>query len=453
MGENTGSRKALMPKFILMAIICGFLSISAAKSEDIDSLIEQEFHLSLNSAILFSLENNPEVQIFWERYKQSQNFIKEAEANFYPDVNLSIEAGREYRNPSAGLIPQNDDTTNAFTAGISVEQLIFDGFGTFHETARRENLSEAAFWRIQYNVEQVMADTVQYYLDMVRYQRETDVVSILLKDIEETLGYIRSQYEEGLIDKVILDYADSRYAFALSELKRKQASYNDAKSRLEFLVGKLPPNLVLEYPLELNPDKLNLQYYLDVAENTSSIVNASQYEIEAMERQLKVERAKDYPEVNFFFNAEQGHNAGGRIGVQEEVSGMFRVSYNIFDGYQNKYGQKRVNSQISELEIRKEQVLKELTRDLKLAYNQIIASKNTLDTNAQEIESNEALKELNEVKFKSGTINVIELIESTERLKESRVNRYQLLTNLYLGSYNLLIKSNIMDQYFFCETC
>lgn len=449
MGNNRNSRKIIIVFCVLFfATITGYV-----KASELGTILNKPITLSMNSAVLFALNKNPDIEMFWERYIQSKNFVKESQAGFFPTVDLNISGGREYRDPSAGTSPLKNDVTNNVSFGITVEQMIYDGFKTVNETNRRRDLNEAALWRVQSNVENILQDTIENYLEMVLFQAEIKAISLLIMDIKETLMYVESQFTEGAASKVIVDYANSRLSFAETSLSRAQSSYNDAKSRLEFLTGRLPPIVEAYYPEEMNPEKLDMSFYLDSLDDGNSLMLANQYEIEAMKKQLKIQKAANSPEASLVLHGSQSHNDGGNIGVFRELSASMRVSYNIFDGFKNKYAKRRVFSQISELEHRKDKVKNELVRDIKLFYNQIIANKQSLLTNESEIRSSEALKVLNEENFKSGNLNIIELIESAERLNVAKLSKIRLINDQYLNAYKLIIKANVLDQNFFCESC
>jgi adhesin transport system outer membrane protein len=409
--------------------------------------------LSLNSAVLFALHNNPDIGIFLERLEQADNSVKESEGDLYPQVTLNIEGGREYNDPAYNTDPQKNAMTFSAGMGITLEQLLFDGFGTVEEIRRREKISESAFWKAQAKIEEVLTNTVETYLEIVRYQEETQIITELLEDIRGTIDYITDQYEAGAVGKVVLDYANSRLANAVTELNRAESSLNDAVSNLEFLTGKLPPEFNTYYPELLSPDKLDLQYYLEQLEKKNSQIIANEYEIEAMEHQLQVQKAKDYPEINFVASANQTHNSGGLAGTEKDASASVQLSYSLFDGGKRKHAKQRIKSQIEELDIRKSRVVKELRREIKLSYNQIQANFSALSITEEEISSSIALKELNEENFRLGNINVIELIESAERLNAAYLKKVNLTSDMYFNSYRLLLLASTIDQTFFCASC
>lgn len=435
-----------MNRFLLSAACIGALWVSTATAEEFPVI-----DLSLSSAILFALHDNPDTDIFMERYAQSLSSIKDAESALYPQISVNAFTGREYNNPSS--TNGASDVNNYAIFGGQIEQLIFDGFETQQEIKRYENLSQTAYWTAQNKVEEVLTNTVEAYLAILEFQQKTQINTALLADVQDTVAYINDQYEAGAADKVIVDYANSRLSNARTELNKTQSSLNDAVSNLEFLTGKLPPRFTTHYPELLNPDKLDLQYYLNLSEHENSQLIASEYEIMAKEHQLAGYRGRDLPSINFVIDASQAHNSGGESGIERSATAFLRLDYDLYDGGKRKHVKQRIKSEINELSIQHTRILKEVQREIKQAYNQVRSSQDSLDATEAEIRSSTALKALNEENFRLGNVNVIELIESAERLYAAKLKQVELTNDMYLNSYRMLILSSMLGQDFFCASC
>jgi adhesin transport system outer membrane protein len=412
------------------------------------------FPVSLNTIILFALENNPQIEALEYRKDQAEHAIREKWSEYLPQVSARAEFGREYNEPGGGNVaPGSGKTNNAANLTLTLEQVIFNGFRTYNEIKQREHLRESTTYQRDQAIEFVINDTVDNYLKAIRLQEDIKVIAALLVDIQGTLQTIDELFEAGESGKVMLDYARSREAFATTELNKALSRLSDAQSNIEFMTGKLPDDFIAVPPEELLPDKLDMQFYLETIETRNSNVLAKLHDRQTIERLLKQEKARYYPKVTFNLDAEDKHNDGGPLGRQTEVSGTFRVSYDIFDGGERNAAVNRTKSQIKELEQTRQQAIKEAKRDIKLAYNQVQASKDAIELTEIEIESNIAQKVLNEQNFELGNINVIELIESAERLKDAYTKKNELIYEMYKNSYELLVTTKVIEQKYFCETC
>lgn len=411
-----------------------------------------EIDLSLSSAMLFALNKNPDIEAALEKYIQTKADIDNDKAALYPTLSSSVLVGQQYNNPSS---TNNKSATNAYAeASLVLEQILFDGFETINNINRRKDLSQAAYWSSRNQIDNIMRETAQYYLDILAYQQRVILAQDLYQDIADNLAYVQAQYDAGAADKVILDYANSRLSAAETDLNRARSSLNDSISNLEFLTGRLPPNFNTSYPERLNPEKLDLEYYLELSKKGNSRIIAGDYQVSAFKHQLEAQKGRDKPLVALVINGEQSHNSGGeKQGLTRTLKSYISVDYTLFDGHKRKAVKSRMKSQISQSEIEKEQTIKEVQRDIKQAYNTIKSNMQSIKAKDVEIRSSTALKALNEENFKLGNINIIELIESAERLSDAKVQRIALLNEMYLDTYNLLILSSMINNNFFCETC
>lgn len=410
--------------------------------------------ISLNSMVVFALSKNPDIEVFKRRQLQAAYAIKEKESEFYPEVTLNAEGGRSYAKPGAGtLVPGSSAQATNGQVGVVVNQLLFDGFGTTHEVRQREALLESSAYNTKVAVNEVMETCVETYLEVLRYQESVVLSTELLRDVTHQLSIIEEMFDAGSVSKVFLDFARSREAAAKTTLSRARSSLNASLSDLEFLVGKLPGDFVAIPPEFLYPDKLDLQYYLETVEDNNNNIKSKEREISAMKHLMRAEKAKYYPEATFNLSADQGHNDDGPVGRERELSATVRLSYNIFDGYKKEATVNKVYQQLTELEEQMRQLVRDLRREIKLAYNQVTANQDSIVSTLEEIEANVEQKRLSEENFALGEISVIELIESVERLHESKEKLNNLEADMRLNAYRLLITSGVLSESFFCESC
>ena len=92
------------------------------------------FPISLNTIILFALENNPQIEALEYRKDQADHAIREKWSEYLPQVTARAEFGREYNEPGGGdIAPGSGKTNNAANLAFTIEQVIFNGFRTYNE--------------------------------------------------------------------------------------------------------------------------------------------------------------------------------------------------------------------------------------------------------------------------------------------------------------------------------
>lgn len=422
---------------LCIAVLC--FAQTASASEPIK--------MSLSTIILFALDKNPDLQVAEQRVIQMNEFTNEARADYLPRVEVTFEGGRQYVKPAAG-----SSNSNFGEASVRLSQPLYGGSAITSEVNRRENVRDSVAFKGQSQKKQIILETVRLYLTVLRYQEELDKLNGFIREIDAIVANIQEMYTAGAISKVMNDYAGSRQAAAHLERSRAKSSLNDALSNLEFLTGALPEFRAV-VPDELTPEKYEFDLYFELAENQNSKIKTNQAELRALKHKLNVEKAAYLPEVGLNVDAERSFNDGGDNGSANDVSASLTMRYEIFDGFLRKHKSNRVVSEIKELEFKNDKIVKELKKDLQLAYHQVLSSKLSLDSVRAEIKNSITVKILNAENFRLGNINAIELIEGEERLKDAYLKRHRFQFEMNLNKFKLLIDSTILNDEFFCLSC
>jgi len=420
---------------------------------DVPAQLSQQdsVQLSLSSIVMFALDDNPDVEMAKLRVEQAIHNTGRAQAALYPRMDMTLQQGMEYNNPAAGkqkggLINPSDKIALTF------QQLIFDGGVASNTVKQRGVVSDGAKIDVDQNTKAVLNDTVKFYLNVLRYQSTLDDTALFIKRLSDIVGIINKTYEMGGGAKTNADYAQSRMASAESTLESVKSSLNDSISSLEFLTGPMPA-FRAAMPDELDPERLPLDEYVKLAEDNNTEVKTAESDIKAMKYKLKADKASYMPTVNFIASGDKSYDDGGYSGRDVNGKAVVQMTYNIFDGYDRRETVSRTESMIDELEYKRTKTLKDMKRQLKLSYNQLISLRNNISKTKAEIASSEALQNLNRQNFEQGTINLIELIEGEERLNAARGKLHQQETDVYMATYKLLIEVGLLKKAFFCSEC
>ncbi|MDD4616454.1 MAG: TolC family protein [Alphaproteobacteria bacterium] len=421
------------------------------------SAAEEAIPLSLESSILFALDQNPSVKAEMEKIKQAHIAIDEARSAYYPQVNLSFRGGHEYAYPAAlpAGVSSSDKVgkqVNPYDAGIVVNQILFNGFATDEEVYRRMRLEDSASYASLVTIEGILQDAIQYYVLVWRYQRAFTESQQFVNQLQAIGEKIRLMNAAGAESKAKKEYVDSRVAAAQTELNRVKASYKDALSNLESLTGKLPP-FMAQRPLQFDPTVRPIESYYETShkENNRLLLNKSDHA--AVEHWIKETQAAYLPTVSLQVEGRNGYNTGGHVGSTWNGSAMVVVDYKLFDGFSKSNAESRMKSQKLENEFRQIQLERDVDKEIRKSYNKILAIKQELASNIREILSSESLQELYKKQFELGEGDIITMIEGAERLHSARQNSFGLESNIVLESYSLLQKVGSLRKERFCQSC
>lgn len=414
---------------------------------------EDPLALSLSSIILFALSDNPDIGVAEAREKQAKSMTGRANARLLPLVDGVAEGTLEFNDPAAGtLTPRVGGTNPSSRIGISLRQLVYD-FGQARSNLDQfKQLEQSSQIQTRLSEEGILNDTIRYYLQMLNFQNSLKDTDSFVLRMHDLVKIINDMYDAGGTSKATLDYARSRLAFAETQLNSIRSSMNDAVSNLEFLTGKLPEFSAIK-PDDLDPARLDLTYYKDIAEQKNLGVLLNNSDLVALDHKRDAAEKTFLPNINFLVNTEEKQNDGGEIGRVRNVEAMLQMNYRFYDGGDRKEQVNMAKAQIEELQMTRRKTLNELSRQVKLAYNQIILLNESIKQTQQEISASEAFQNLNRENFKLGSINIIELVEGEERLNAARIKIYGLQSDLYTNTYRLLITAGLLKKDFFCATC
>ncbi len=416
----------------------------------------RKFELSLESVILFALNNNPEIRIAKEQENQAIHSTKEAESTLYPQVDMTLKGGAEYNNP-ANFTDPDAEIGKSYRGPsaefiLSANQLIYDGFSAQEEIKRRETLHESSKLQTQLVQERILIDTINAYIDIYRFQHILHEFQGFITRLTSVVEKIEMMVEAGAESKAKLKYARSRLAFAKSDYENTKAALKDSIANLEFMTGRLP-TFKAKAPKMMDLIQIQLAEYKDLAHehNTNFKINAS--DRQALLHELRSQEGRNMPTLNMIVELNQSHDTGGDVSRDRAASALLQITYKIFDGFAREASEDRIKSQISEIDYRRERAERDIIQRIKQAYNQVKSLETEYMIVRDEIEANTELQALYKQQFELGEGDIINMIEGEERLFASRSRLHRVESDLILNSYDLLRQIGFLDKQRFCESC
>jgi outer membrane protein TolC len=401
--------------------------------------------ITLDEAIIMGINQNPDVLMSAERQTQAHYYTKEGKAVFYPRVELSMHLEQQYNFPAAGYVDRKGHSNPSKEKALSINQILFNGFSNIAEVRRRRQLEKSSEIRTRIEEERILIDIITYYFQIAQFQETVINAQNFISEMQSITHKIELMEDAGAASVAQLDFAKARLAFAKSELNNAVSSLNDAISNLEFLTGTLNPFNV-EIPPDLNLDTEKIDFYMDLSKESNAAILLNRSERSALEQRVIAQKGALFPSLSLRAEALENYDDGGMIGRKSEGKVTVQMNYILFDGNERLSGEKRIKSQIAELNLQDRKNIIELEKNIKLFYNQISAKRASLTTIDQEIRSNQTLRKLNRQNLELGDINIIELIEVEERLYSALARRQQTLSDIYINSYKLLREAGILSK-------
>lgn len=394
---------------------------------------------TLDQAIDYALDNNPDLQIAIERIKQAEARLGMALAAFYPQI--TARASYEHSNNPAQvfamIVAQRDFDASAmqninspgyrqnFRPEIIGTLSLFRGGQDYQKSRAAElGIDAADFERSSVKNALVEAVTVSYYAYLAA-QEALKVAQDSIYAISSELKQTTLRYEAGTTLKSEVLSLDVKLAEAKEAEIRAVNSIALSKTSITNLLGlENPETFTVAATSRLTRPRLTAPFdeLLSLALTERPEVMAAARQVEISERELKAELGAYLPKADAFVSYGQNSQSPGFSGQKDNVTVGVAVEMNLFSGFSTK---QRVGAAQ-----RKAKEMREVERKTRLAIEQEVktaflrleeALARLRVTEASVLAAEEALRLVNEER-RAGMATVTRYIESEVARNKAQSN-------------------------------
>ena len=432
-----------LKKYAFLTLLSGGLFLaSPLKSQTKDSL-------SLNTIISEVVQNHPIVKKAMEDLVTSDAKIGLAQSNKQPTVDFASSYSRVGPVPTINIPDLGKFSFTPhdnYSAAFNVNQTIYD----FGKTEKGIQIEQEAKELNRQTVEQVKQKLSQVvianYYTLVYLQEAIKIKVEQLKTLNEHLHYIKKKQETGSATQYEILTTQVRQSTIENQKTDLETALKVQVCQLNSLLG-LPETTVQQVKTELNIPLTNLQ-------NDSLMARAMR---NRDEMKLAAEKAK-LANLRYSLTGMQnkavvnGFLTGGvRNGYTPYVydpkinfiAGV-GLKVPIFDGKRQKYNQIQAKSVIlvndQETEIARRNIVNEVVEN----EANVQASQQKVEQGELQLRQASQAYELAKVRFESGVITNLELLEGSTAVSESRLMLLKAKIEHTVNLYKL--KSAIGDR-------
>ena len=290
--------------------------------------------VTLKDAVAIGVATNPETGVVQNNRRATDEELAQAKALYMPSVDFSGDTGYEYTDDVGTRAGSDDDDTESmwrYEAGLTLTQLLFDGYSTKYEIERQRNRVLSASHRVRETAEFVGLDIVEAYLEVIRQRK---LLRIARENVSEHLA-ILEQIEDGASagrsTRADVEQAKARVASAKAQEAQVRQALRIAEATYRREVGDAPENL--EMPM-MPVDALtaNVEEEVKVTMANSPTLDIFEADMKVAEAEWRGSGSTLYPQVDLQLNARQGNDLGGVDGRDTSASALMVVNWNLYRG-------------------------------------------------------------------------------------------------------------------------
>lgn len=398
---------------------------------------QQRHELSAKDAAEYARKNNVQVKNALVDILIQQQTNKEVTAAAYPQISSSLNGtgyvklpttllpGEFFGQPAGTHIPVKFGTKFNESAGVTLQQLLFDG-QVFIGLQAREATMQFARKAAEVTETDIIANVYKIYYQLAASKNQLSILYANIARVEKFLNDTRKSFENGFAEKLDISKLEVQLANLRTEKQKAQNTIDNGYLGLKVLMG-MPMQDVLVLTETISEEDIRKNVLDASAYNYN---DRKEYQYAELGKKLNEYNIRRYklaklPRVslNAAYNTSRQANEFGFDAPWFKTSyvGM-SINFDIFSG-----GSKDARIQSARLELQKTQnnldALKlSIDNDVKQAINNYNSALATLDDQKRNMTLAETVYNQTQLKFQNGVGSQTEISTAQSDLLVAQSN-------------------------------
>ena len=423
---------------LLRACVIGCLSL-AVQSKSIEAL-------TLEDAILFVLETNPEITAA-EANKQAIEFeLQQARSFWAPRFEIDAFAGGSINDGNTTPdLSSAQSWIGGYELGIRMSQLLFDGKETRSEIERQAYRIDAAALRVLERSEVLSLEAVRLYADVLRAQSLVQLARENRDYHVEVLKRIQRAFDSGVVGIGDLQQAEERLILAEDTIISFELDLEDIRNLFIVVVGveaeglSTVPDIRRALPSDLDAA-------LQIARRTNPTIRFLQADVGSAEALSRRTDANAFPKLFLEADGRVGEDVGGYEGDVADARIGLVLRYQ-FQGTSKRAARQEEVRRVSESRARLLAQMRRVENEVRQSYSIYRSAQRRTKTITAQVQIAQKLRDTYEQEFTVGQRSLLDVLNTQNALFQAEANlvnaksaenyvRYRIL-----ASIGVLLKS------------
>lgn len=288
--------------------------------------------MTLQQAVSVGVMTNPEYGVVAASRRATDEELNQARGLWYPSIDFRGDTGVEYTDDVGTRAGNGDDETLwRYEAGLTLTQMLFDGWETKYENQRQKHRVQSSAHRVRETAELTGLSIVEFFLEVMR-QRE--LLDITRENVSEHVA-ISQMIEEGVTGgrstQADMEQVKARLANARANESSVRQALRVAESNFQREVGDFPKDLVLP-AVPVDALSADVEAEVQAALVSSPTLDIRESDINVAYAEYKGTGSTLYPQLDLQVNGRQGHDLGGVEGRDRSASALVVMNWNLYRG-------------------------------------------------------------------------------------------------------------------------
>ncbi|MCB1680394.1 MAG: TolC family outer membrane protein [Rhodospirillales bacterium] len=381
--------------------------------------------MNLRDAVAVGLATNPQYGVVAASKRATDEELNQGEALFLPSLDVNADAGYEYSDDvgTRARTASGDNTEEMFRrqAGITLTQMLFDGFRAHYEVKRQEARVNSSANRVRETSELVGLSIVEAYLEVMRQRQLLLIARENVSDHVAILEQIQDGVNAGRSTQADLEQAKARLASARSVESSTRQALRNAEAHYRQEVSDPPVDL--EFPV-VPFDQLSADVEEEVVQAITNSPTLSIFEsdIEVAYAEAQGTKSTMYPQVDLQLNARTGQDLGGVDGKDTSASALVVMNWNLYRGGADAARAREFVHRHQQSKEQRAEAARQVENDVRQTWAGMVAAGERATQFSAQAEANEEVVKAYKDQFNLDRRTLLDVLDAQNELFVSRSN-------------------------------
>ena len=369
--------------------------------------------------------------------------ITEEEASNLPQIGLNADLGYTM---TSDMLTKGEKNGNALqgSVGIGLTQSLYEesNFINVSQAAKQAEQSELT---VQAQLQDLIVRVADAYFNVLGANDTLEFSNRNKDAVERQLEQTSQRYEVGLTDKTDVLEAQASYDLSVAEVISAENSLANSYEALTEITGLIHTNLAPLNTSRFTPTEPNglRDNWLETANNQNLSIQIQRIAKQIAEGNVDLAGSADNLTLNLVANAgaqytDYGNkNNNGGAGIESTVaSGNVGVEFKmpLYTGGAVTSVEKQAVYQVTASQEQLTQTTRGVQTQIRTFYNNVTAALSSIKAYEQTVKSSESSLEATEAGFGVGTRTIIDVLDATKSLYQSKqalsASRYNYIISM-----------------------
>ncbi len=437
-------RRRATPRSLLVALAVPGLVAMAQQPARSQSLAE---------ALAQAYSNNPTLLAARAQLRSVDETVPQALAGWRPTVSINSSLGvtdarsrslqqgydpverRFFFQQPVGAPNTNHIERSTATNQVVITQPVFRGGRTVAGVRRAENQVLAQRARLLLTEQQVLQQTIEAYVNVIRDQELLRLNINNEQVLTEQLRATSERFRVGEITRTDVAQAESRLAAARASRTQSEGNLQISRANFQRLVGYPPQRLIAPQPLRV-PVRTAQDAGQTAATNNPSVV-AALFEEAGARDNIDIQLSQFLPQLSVTGQAFRNDNQ--LLPHSRQTGGQLtaNLTWQLYQGGAEYALVRQARQQAQQFRQAVDEQRRIATQQAVQAYEQYQSSRAQVDSQRAAIRASEIALDGVQREAIVGSRTTLEVLNQEQELLSNRTNLVQALATAVLQSYNL----------------